>query len=234
MLVGYARTSTTHQNAGLDEQIERLQKEGCEKIFFEQVSSVYQRDELQKAIDFVRSGDVFIVTKIDRLARTVSNLLEITKTLENKNVQLKILDFGLDTHTATGKMMLQVIGAVAEFEREMMLERQRFGIEKAKQEGKFKGRMLSEGKLKKLEREINSYNPNSQDSLSIKEIASFCEVSVPTVYKKIRELAPEKLQKKTKKDVIIEKIFGGNSHKYEEFQMYQKMKRLQAIKEENK
>ena len=231
MLVGYARTSTTHQNAGLEEQIERLKKEGCEKIFSEQVSSVYQRDELKKAIDFVRSGDVFIVTKIDRLARTVSNLLDISKVLEEKNVQLKILDFGLDTHTATGKMMLNVIGAVAEFEREMMLERQRFGIEKAKSEGRFKGRALSAAKLKKLENEIKAYNPNSQDSLSIKEIATFCEVSVPTVYKKLKELAPEKVKKKTKKDVIVEKIFGGNMQKYKEFQAYQKMKRLQAIKE---
>ena len=232
MLVGYARTSTNHQNAGLEEQIERLKKEGCEKIFSEQVSSVYQRDELKNAIDFVRAGDIFIVTKIDRLARTVVNLLEIVKILEDKNVQLKILDFGLDTHTATGKMMLQVIGAVAEFEREMMLERQRSGIAKAKAEGKFRGRTLSEAKIKKLEREIKAYNPDSQDSLSIKEIASFCEVSTPTVYKKIRELAPEKLKKKTKKDVIISKIFGGNSRKYEEFQMFQKMKRLQAIKED--
>ena len=223
MIVGYARTSPAHQNAGLEEQIARLQKEGCEKIFSEQVSSVYQRDELKKAIEFVRSGDVFMVTKIDRLARTVANLLEITKTLEQKNVQLKILDFGLDTHTATGKMMLQVIGAVAEFEREMMLERQRFGIEKAKQEGKFKGRALSEGKLKKLEREIKDYDPDSQDSLSIKEIASLCEVSTPTVYKKIRELAPEKLKKKTKKEEIIQKIFGGNTQKYEEFQMYKRI-----------
>ena len=172
-----------------------------------------------------------MVTKIDRLARTVSNLLDITKTLESKNVQLRILDFGLDTHTATGKMMLQVIGAVAEFEREMMLERQRSGIAKAKAEGKFRGKTLPEAKIKKLEREVRAYNPNSEDSLSIKEIASFCEVSTPTVYKKIREIAPEKLKKKTKKDVIIAKIFGGNAHKYEEFQMYQKMKRLECIKE---
>lgn len=228
MIVGYARTSTTHQNAGLDEQIQRLQKEGCEKIFSEQVSSVYQRDELKKAIDFVRAGDVFMVTKIDRLARTVANLLDITKTLESKNVQLKILDFGLDTHTATGKMMLQVIGAVAEFEREMMLERQRFGIEKAKAEGKFKGRKLSDAKLKKLENEIKAYNPDSQDSLSIKEIASFCEVSTPTVYKKMREIAPEKLKKKTKKEDIILKIFGGDKRKYEEFQMFQKIRRNQS------
>lgn len=228
MIVGYARTSTPHQNAGLDEQINRLQKEGCEKIFSEQVSSVYQRDELKKALDFVRSGDVFMVTKIDRLARTVSHLLDISKTLESKNVQLKILDFGLDTHTATGKMMLQVIGAVAEFEREMMLERQRFGIEKAKAEGKFKGKTLSSAKLKKLENEIKRYDPTSEESLSIKEIASFCEVSTPTVYKKMREIAPEKLKKKTKKEDIILKIFGGDKRKYEEFQMFQKIRRNQS------
>jgi len=231
MLVGYARTSTLHQHAGLIEQINRLKREGCEKIYSEQVSSAYQRDELKKAIEFVRAGDVFIVTKIDRLARTVANLLEIINHLEEKGVQLKILDFGLDTKTATGKMMLQVIGAVAEFEREMMLERQKAGIEKAKAEGKFKGRALPSAKAKKLEIEIKRYDPNSEDSLTIKEIAQFCEVSVPTVYNKIREIAPEKLKKKTKKEVIIKKVFGGNVRKYEEFQLYNKMKRFQWVKE---
>lgn len=225
MLVGYARTSTVHQNAGLDDQISRLQNEGCEKIFSEQVSSVYERKELKKAIEFVRSGDVFIVTKIDRLARSLDHLMKIIKILEDKNVQLKILDFGLDTKTATGKMMLGVMGAVAEFEREMMLERQRFGIEKAKSEGKFKGRALSSAKLKKLENEINLYNPNSENSLSIREIADFCEVSVTTVYKKIKEIAPEKLRKKSTKKAIIQEVFNGNAQKYLEVNLFQALKR---------
>lgn len=225
MLIGYARTSTLHQQAGFEQQIEKLKKEGCEKIYSEQVSSIYDREELNKAIEFARAGDVFIVTKIDRLARSLSHLMKIIETLEKKEVQLKILDFGLDTNTATGKMMLQVLGAVAEFERVMMLERQRVGIEKAKKAGKFRGRVTPIEKIKKLEEKIRSYDRNSQESLSIKEIAQLCGVSTTTVYKKIREIAPNKIQKKATKATMIKEVFLGNEKKYQEVNFYQDVKR---------
>lgn len=140
MKIGYARTSTLEQVAGFDVQIEELNNLGCEKIFQEQVSSVAQRDELNKAIDFVRDGDVLVVTKLDRLARSISHLWKIIETLEAKNVGLRVLDLGIDTKSATGKLILTLLGGINCWEREMMLERQREGIAKAKSEGKYKGR----------------------------------------------------------------------------------------------
>ena len=140
MLVGYARTSTIEQSAGLYDQVERLNATGCEKLFTEQTSSVGQRQELLRAIEFVREGDVLIVTRLDRLARSVAHLCDLVKSLEAKKVALRILDMGLDTATPTGRLMLNLLGSIAQFEREVMLERQRVGIAKAKSEGKYKGR----------------------------------------------------------------------------------------------
>lgn len=118
-----------------------LDQAGVEKIFQEQVSSVdANRPELAKAFEFVREGDVFLVTKLDRLARSVANFIEIAKHLESKNVDLRILDLGMDTTTPTGKLTLNILASIAQFEREMMLTRQREGIAKARAAGKFKGR----------------------------------------------------------------------------------------------
>lgn len=140
MRVGYARTSTLEQTAGYEAQIRELEVAGCEKIFKEQVSSIAEREQLAAAFDFIREGDTLVVTKLDRLARSIGHLSEITRTLECKGANLSVLAMGLDTTNATGRLMLNVIGSVAQFEREMMLERQREGIAKAKAEGKYKGR----------------------------------------------------------------------------------------------
>jgi DNA invertase Pin-like site-specific DNA recombinase len=145
MLVGYARTSSLSQVAGLEAQERELRAAGCEKIFSEQVSSVAQREQLALALDYVREGDSFTVTKLDRLARSVIDLLAIVDRLQAKKVNLRVLSMSgtqpLDTSTATGRLMLAVIGAVGQAEREAMLERQREGIAKAKREGRYKGRV---------------------------------------------------------------------------------------------
>ena len=112
----------------------------CEKIFREQVSSVAVRAQLNLALDFVREGDVLVVTKLDRLARSIADLMGIIQALERKAAGLRILNLGIDTRTPTGKLMLTVLGGIAQFEREMMLERQREGVIKAKAAGKYKGR----------------------------------------------------------------------------------------------
>ena len=140
MQIGYARTSTTEQDAGLEAQERDLTAEGCTKVFAEQVSSVAQRDQLDAAVDYLRDGDTLVVTKLDRLARSMRDLIAIKDRIEAKGAALRILAMNLDTSTATGKLMLNVLGSVAEFEREMMLERQREGIAKAKAEGKYRGR----------------------------------------------------------------------------------------------
>lgn len=142
MLVGYARTSTLDQKAGLEAQHRDLADACCEKVFTEQVSSVdvAARDQLAAALDFVREGDVLIVTKLDRLARSVPHLLQITETLERKGVALRILNMAMDTSTPTGRLLLTTLAAIGAWEREVMLERQREGIEKARREGRYKGR----------------------------------------------------------------------------------------------
>jgi DNA invertase Pin-like site-specific DNA recombinase len=140
-LVGYARTSTTDQKAGLAAQRRDLKAAGCVKVFHEELSSVAtRRPQLEAALDYVRGGDTFIVTKPDRLARSTLDLLQIAKRLEGRSVRLRILSLDLDTATPTGKLMLTVLGGIASFERDLMLERQREGIAKAKAEGKYKGR----------------------------------------------------------------------------------------------
>lgn len=140
MKVGYGRTSTFDQKAGLDAQLRDLAAAGVEKIFSEQVSAVGKRLQLETAIEFIREGDTLVVTKLDRLARSTQHLLEITERVKAKGADLHILNLSVDTSTATGKLMFTVIGAIAYFERELMLERQREGIAKAKAEGKYRGR----------------------------------------------------------------------------------------------
>jgi len=138
--IGYARTSTFEQQAGLEAQLRDLKAAGCEKIFHEQVSSVGKRPQLEACLDFVRERDTLVVTKLDRLARSTQHLLEIADLVKRKGADLHILDLSIETSSATGKLLLTMIAAVATFEREMMLERQREGIAKAKAEGKYKGR----------------------------------------------------------------------------------------------
>ena len=142
MLIGYARTSTLDQKASIDVQVRDLKTAGCEKILQEQVSSVdvANRIRLAEILEHIRKGDQLVVTKLDRLARSVRHLFEITETLSAKGAGLRILDLGIDTSKPTGKLVLTVLGGIAEFEREIMLERQREGISKAKAAGKYKGR----------------------------------------------------------------------------------------------
>lgn len=142
MIVGYARTSTIDQTAGLEAQKRDLDAAGCERIYVEQVSSVNtaKREKLAEALDLIREGDTLTVTKLDRLARSVAHLMEIQEAIREKGASLRILDLGVDTSTPTGKLLLTMLGGIAEFERSIMLERQREGIAKAKAEGRYKGR----------------------------------------------------------------------------------------------
>lgn len=143
MLIGYARTSTAEQSAGLIGQERDLRAAGAEKVFSEQVSSVVERAALKACLEFVREGDVLVVTKPDRLARSTAELLTIEADLTKRRIGLVVLSMGgerLDTRNPTSKLMLTILAGVATWEREIMLERQREGIAKAKADGKYKGR----------------------------------------------------------------------------------------------
>lgn len=142
-LIGYARTSTMDQAAGLEAQIRDLTAAGCTKIFQEQVSSVGERAQLERAMDYAREGDTFVVTKIDRLARSISNLVEIIASLKSRGVAVRILALGMDTESPTGQLTVNILGSVAQFEREIMLERQRVGIAAARRDGRNLGRKPS-------------------------------------------------------------------------------------------
>jgi len=138
-VIGYARTSTTEQN--IEPQIEALQAAGCDRIYQEQRSGVdAARPELLAMLDYCREGDVIVCTKLDRIGRSTADVLGIVEKLQAKRVAFRCLNINLDTSTPTGKMMLTMLAAVATFEREIMLERQREGIAAAKQAGKYTGR----------------------------------------------------------------------------------------------
>ncbi len=144
MKVGYARVSS--QSQSLDIQVEALREAGCEKIFAEKMSgrSTKDREELTQAIDFVRDGDTLIVTRLDRLARSVGDLHNIIETLMKKNVAFKCINqSGVDTDSSSGRLMLSILGAVSVFENDVRKSRQMEGIRKAQQDGKYKGRPVS-------------------------------------------------------------------------------------------
>ena len=144
MLVGYARVSSTGQS--LDIQREGLDAAGCEKVFSEKLSgtSTTERAALAEAIDFAREGDTLVITRLDRLARSSVDLHNVIAKLTAKGVKFRCLQqAGVDTDSGMGKLVLAILGAVAEFETDIRKERQREGIEKAKAKGVYKGRKPS-------------------------------------------------------------------------------------------
>jgi DNA invertase Pin-like site-specific DNA recombinase len=144
MLVGYARVSTTGQS--LDIQEETLKAAGCDKVFSEKRSGASQSDRaaLEEAIEYVRDGDVLMVTRLDRLARSVIDLRNIIARLEAKGAGFSCIQQGaIDTTRSDGKLLLNILGSFAEFELDIRKERQMEGIAKAKDMGKYKGRPAS-------------------------------------------------------------------------------------------
>jgi DNA invertase Pin-like site-specific DNA recombinase len=178
--VGYARVSTHDQQAGFDAQLRDLKAAGCEEIFSEQISAVAQRDRLKEALRFVRRGDTLVVTKPDRLARSTTDLLRIVEDLDRRGVGLVMLSMGgqqIDTRSPTGKLMVTMLGAVSEFERSLLLERQREGVQKAKRDGKYRGRKpTARAKAAEVLRLSN-------EGLQRTEIARRLEIGVASVYR---------------------------------------------------
>jgi len=137
--IGYARVSTEGQE--LTAQLDQLQAAGVDKVFKEKASGVKQdRPQLAAMLDYVREGDTVIVCKLDRIARSTKHLLEIVEILGAKKVSFRALNIDLDTGSSTGKLMLSMLAAIGQFEREMMLERQKEGVILAKASGAYKGR----------------------------------------------------------------------------------------------
>jgi DNA invertase Pin-like site-specific DNA recombinase len=139
MLVGYARVSTQDQNPAL--QLDALKAAGCEKLFVEKASGAQRdRPELLAAMDYLRAGDSLVVWKLDRLARSLKQLIETVELLESRSIGLRSLTEAIDTTTAGGKLVFHVFGALAEFERSIIRERTKAGLEAARARGKKGGR----------------------------------------------------------------------------------------------
>lgn len=177
MMVGYARVSTSEQN--LDLQIEALQKAGCEKIFTDKVSSVKHKQGLNEALEFVRQGDSLVVWKLDRLCRSVKDLIDISSRLNDKNVAIVSLTENIDTATPAGRMYYAMLGVMGQLERELIQERVKAGLVSARSRGRVLGRpAMDKAKIrlaKKLLKEGSSYE----------EVASTLGVGKSTLYKYI-------------------------------------------------
>lgn len=181
MNVAYVRVSSADQHE--DRQLKALEPYGIEKTFTEKVSGKSRdREQLKAALEFVRAGDVFYVADFSRLARNVRDLLSIAEILKEKKVRLVSLKENIDTETANGKLMFTMIGAIAEFERENLLERQREGIEIAKSKGVYKGR-----KKKEIAGFESYYERYRNREITKAKLAELLKVSRPTLDRMIKE-----------------------------------------------
>ena len=182
---GYARVSTLDQK--LDAQKLELIKYGCDKIFFEKASGKnLERPELQKLLDNLRENDVVVVYKLDRLGRSLKDLIELVNDLRVRKVDFVSVSDGIDTGTALGKLMFHLVGAFAEFERNLISERTKLGLVSARARGKIGGKPkgLSADAQKKAVRAKTLYD---EQKLSINEICKVLEIkSKTTLYKYVK------------------------------------------------
>ena len=184
-LIGYARVSSLEQN--LDIQVEKLEQEGCRKIYQEKLSGVdSKRPELAKCLDYVREGDTLIITRLDRLARSVLHLNQISQLLQEKKVEFKVIDQHIDTTTSLGRLMFNILGAFAEFENEIRKERQMDGILKAKTRGVQFG-----GQFKLTLEEVEELKRKREDGMLIRELMAEYSLSKATVYRYLNSKSTE-------------------------------------------
>lgn len=186
MLIGYARVSKHEQN--LDLQIDALKAAGCEKIFHDKISTLKVKEEregLSEALAFLRPGDVLVVWKLDRLGRTLKELIELIDSFNKRGIGFKSLKETIDTTTSTGKLIFHIFGALAEFERDINHERTRAGLEAAWARGRKGGRpkTLSSKKVKQLQDLYN--DPNRKYSIS--DLCKMFSISKTSLYRYIKE-----------------------------------------------
>ena len=177
MLIGYARVSTQDQN--LDLQIDALTKAGCKNVFDDKISgSRAERPGLAKALEMLREGDTLTVWKLDRLGRSVKNLVDLVGELHKQGVQFKSLTDAIDTGTPSGRFFFHVMASLAEMERELTVERTRAGLEVARQLGRKGGR-----KRQMTDSKIESAKKLLANGVPPRDVAKNLGVSVPTLYR---------------------------------------------------
>lgn len=188
MKIGYVRVSTIEQNEG--RQLKALEKYDLDKTFIEKASaSERNRPILNEMLDYAREGDVIYIVDFSRIARSTKDLLEIVELLQKKDVKLISIKENLDTNTATGKLMLTMLGAIYEFERSNLLERQKEGIALAQEQGKYRGRK----EIKIDDHFIRQYNRYLVREITTKKaLSEILDISRPTLNKLIEEYEEKK------------------------------------------
>ncbi len=190
MKIGYARVSTHDQN--LDLQKDALEKAGCEKIFVDEISgTVAKREGLEKAREILRKDDVLIVWRLDRLGRSIRDLIDWVTTLEEEGIGFKSLQESIDTTTSSGKLVFHIFAALAEFERNLIRERTNAGLAAARARGRLGGRKKSLN-AKQRQQAVEMYERKNQ---TVKQICEMMNITKPTLYAYIRE---EQTSKKAK------------------------------------
>ncbi|MGW0960772.1 recombinase family protein [Streptomyces gelaticus] len=186
MKIGVARVSTRDQHP--EAQEDALRAAGCEKVFTDKASGkLARRPELDKALLVAREGDQLVVTKLDRLGRSLENLIELSKELQERGVGLVVLDQGIDTSTAVGRMFFQILGAIAEFEHALMSERTMDGLEAARARGRTGGQKPKLGPRQvQLAREMYD-----SGELTVQQIADEFGVTRPTIYRHLSKVASQ-------------------------------------------
>jgi len=180
MLIGYARVSTQDQNPEL--QINALKKSGCEKIFVEKASGAQRdRPELKAALEYMRTGDILAVWKLDRLARSIKQLIETVEGLEKQNMGFQSLTETIDTTTSGGRLIFHIFAGLAEFERSIIRERTKAGLESARERGRLGGRPPA-----MKEKDITAAKAMLSDpNITVEQVAEHLGVAASTLYRHI-------------------------------------------------
>ncbi|MCB2194430.1 MAG: recombinase family protein [Bacteroidetes bacterium] len=185
MIIGYARVSRKEQNLNL--QIDALKKAGCEKIYTEKISAVKERPEFEKVLDLLRKGDKLVVWKLDRLGRSLKQLVNLVEEFGKREIEFTCIYDNIDTSTPQGRLFFNMMASLAEYEREIIKERTMHGLEAAKIRGKFGGRPagLSNENLQKAKVAKQLYE---EGKISAKEIAKTLGLSTATLYRYLHRM----------------------------------------------
>lgn len=177
MIIGYARVSKSDQSLSL--QTDALKKFDCQRIFTDEITGVARtKPGLEEALSHLRSGDTFVVWKLDRLGRNIKSLIELTKSLENRDVHFCSLTEGIDTSTPSGRFFFHIMASLAQMEREIIIERTKAGLKAARAKGNLGGRkrLMTDKKIASAKSLLKSGSPP-------KDVANSLGVSIPTLYR---------------------------------------------------
>lgn len=179
--IGYARVSTIGQK--LDVQLEKLTNYGCTKIFEEKISATnLNRPEYKKCLDYIREGDTLVITRLDRLARSVNELSKLADRFNNERINFVVIDQNIDTSTSTGRLMFNMLACIAEFENDLRLERQQEGIQKAKANG------IKFGRPKKITEGIKNEILLDRDrGMTINQISKKFQLGEASIYRILKQ-----------------------------------------------